>query len=88
MPMTPARVLPFRHREGDPMPLPTPVRPTSYDIARDRLRRLGLLAFSLKRHHAEFHDAITPGPPVTCWTLLGNACDRWQAWWRARLPRC
>ena len=71
------------------MPQPLPVRPTDADIARDRLRRLGILAFALKTHTDNVRHLLTPREPMTlqelgarAYVLLIQLPEQQRQWWR------
>lgn len=69
------------------MPEPTPVRPTHYDVARDRMTRLGILAFSLKKQTDAFRAYLQPPQPLTLRELGTRLKTQQQSWWAREWTR-
>lgn len=65
--------------------MPQPVRPSASDIMRDRITRLGILSFALKRQTDTFRHLLTPRPPVTLRELGARLRDQQQYWWHREL---
>lgn len=66
-----------------------PVRPTNADIARDRLRRLGILAFALKTHTDNVRHLLVQREPMTlqevgarAYLFLTQLPQQQRQWWR------
>jgi hypothetical protein len=64
-----------------------PVRPTDYEIARDRMRRLGILTFALARHTANFRDVFKQREYVTFGMLVQRLKAQQRAWWTRELAK-
>lgn len=65
--------------------MPEPVRPSATDVMRDRITRLGILSFALKRQTETFRHLLVPRQPVTLRELCGRVqaqqCDWWHREW-------
>jgi hypothetical protein len=63
------------------------VRPTDYEIARDRMRRLGILTFALARHTSNFRDVFKQQEYVTLGMLVRRLKTQQRAWWTREIAK-
>jgi len=67
--------------------VPQPVRPSATDVMRDRITRLGILSFALKRQTEAFRPLLMPRPPVTLRELCGRVHAQQWHWWHREWTR-
>jgi len=67
--------------------MPQPMRPSATDIMRDRITRLGILSFALKRQTEMFRPLLMPRHPVTVRELCGRVQAQQRYWWHREWTR-